>query len=293
MVKKYLIRVAGALCILGALALMFLSSWVTIDGVDRRDLRDLRKDTETILENASDRFTRYIEYDDDFKEELEDNDLPHTRASIRSRFKEISALASELMNDTVSLKEIFTLAAKAPGLITDAENLLESDCADVYFRLAAEHTWANAANQYDDLEINYDETIDSIVVQLEDQAEDTVEIASDLSFAFIALIAVLVIIIALGVVAAITHILNKGRWVKYLFLAILLLMVIGSCVAFPMVSEILADNLENTPALEDIELKIGVAPFIAVALAIAPIVLDIIFERKKVTRFVEVENDGK
>lgn len=63
--------------------------------------------------------------------------------------------------------------------------------------------------------------------------------------------------------------------------------VAGSCVVLPVVSEIAADALGNVPAFAEMTLKMNVTPFIAVVLMIVPVILDIIFERKKEIKVVE------
>jgi hypothetical protein len=60
----------------------------------------------------------------------------------------------------------------------------------------------------------------------------------------------------------------------------LTILVVGFCVAAPLVSDLIVDSAVNIPALEDLVLTITVTPFISVVLAIVPVVLDIIFERK-------------
>lgn len=292
MVKKYLIRVIGALCILGALALMFMPGWVTLDGISRRDLRNIRSDIDGVFDAALDDFTHYNEHNDAFTDELKDCDLPHTRSSIKSRFKEVTHLTEELLDDTVSLQELLTVSIKAPGMMTDMENLLSSrKVSSAFFGSAAEYILYVGTQATGE---EYDSEVVGVAAdELEKAAEDGLDVVSEISPLFVLLAGVLILILALGVAAAALHICNKGRWVKYLFLSVLVVLVAGSCVAFPMASGILADSLDDMSAFEDLALQITVTPFIAVALAIVPIVLDIIFERKKRNTIVEVVTDGK
>lgn len=312
MVKKYLIRIIGALCILGAVALMFMPGWLELDEVDKRSLRDMRSDISGTCTMVEDRFINRLEVDDDFKDDLKDCDLPASRGAIKSRFNDIEDLSDELLDDTVSLQELLTLSVKAPGLIKDAENLLDSDAADLFFAGAAEYTlfyssqaledeysdeqkWSEEYDYY----VDYDyedykaDLTEDAAAQLSETAEETLEMASELSFVFILLAAVLILILVFGAASAILHVCNKGRWVKYLFLVLVVTLVAGSCVVIPMVSEALAATLSEMPAFEDMTLKMTATPFIAAVLTIVPIVLDIVFERKKEKTIPEEVNYGK
>ncbi len=285
MVKKYLIRIVGAFCILGAIALMLMPAWVVLDDVGHRDLRELRSDVSGICAEASDDFVRRIDRDEDFQDELRDYDLPYTRGSIKGKFQDVEDLANELMNDTVSIKEIVMLCFKAPGLLRDMENLLDSDCGDTFFQAAARYILREEGYLSDS-----DVGMDTIVYagdQLREDTENTMEMFYDFSDYLIPVAVVILLPFAFGVACAATHICNKARWLKYLFLAMVIGIVAGSCVVLPVVSEIAADALGNVPAFAEMTLKMNVTPFIAVVLMIVPVILDIIFERKKEIKVVE------
>lgn len=280
--KKYLIRIIGALCILGSVALMFMPGWLELKGISRRDLRDIRSDVDGICTTVTDRMVALVEMDDDFKDELKDCDLPYTKGKIKARLREIGDLAEELLNETISLQELLILACKAPGILEDAENLLDSDAAEILFTDVAKYIlYEGSQAEYSPYDGYNWKLIDTNAEHFMNSAEDVLDGLSVFMFVFILLTSVLILIIALAVISAVTHICNKGRWLKYLYFVLLLGLVVGTCVALPAVSELLAEPLETMPAFEDMTINIMFTPFVAVALMIVPIILDIIFERKK------------
>lgn len=80
--KKIIMRIIGAVCILASLVVMLVPSWITIDNVSRSDFREFRTDTLDDLENIKNEFMGYYEYNEEIKEELENNDLPYTKGKI-------------------------------------------------------------------------------------------------------------------------------------------------------------------------------------------------------------------
>lgn len=52
--KKFLIRFIGALCILGAVAALFMPAWLKIEGVKHSEMRDLRSDITGVVEQVGD-----------------------------------------------------------------------------------------------------------------------------------------------------------------------------------------------------------------------------------------------
>ena len=292
MIKKYLIRIVGALCILGVLALMIMPSWIKLDGISRRDMRDTRTDILGITERVRVAYLDYADASDDNEEHLEDYDLPTTRGKIKSRFNDIDDLAKELLDDQISLKEVFMLSVKAPGLMKDANNFLESDLSPLACNYIASYILMDGSKAvYDTYEDEVYEHIDKEAAYLQEEATNIMDTVEDYSLLAYIPAVVLILIAILFVASAATHICNKGRWLKYLALVILVAMVVGSCVALPMASEMISDMAVDTP-LSDLTLKITVFPFLALALMIAPIVLDIIFEKKKKNNIVEEVNNG-
>ena len=282
MVKKYLIRAVGALCILGSLALIFLASFISLDGVKSRQWRELRNDTESMCQAVEDRFLLELEFSDIFEDELDDCDLPHTKSKIKSRFKEIENMLDIVMSDSIAMKDVLVLSTKAPMLVENLEEIVESDIvSETFFSAVAEYV---VDKQIDQGIIDYGsdrlDIIDATTDMYIEDSEDTVDMISELSSVFVLLTAALLFFICLGVVAAVTHMFNKVRWIKYLYMAFLIILVVGFCVAAPLVSELIVDIAADVPALEDLSLKMAVAPFISVVLAIVPVVLDIVFERK-------------
>ncbi len=280
--KKYLIRIIGSLCILGSAVLMFVPGWIQAKGVDRRELRNMRADVSGICSEVADRLLYRIEMDDDFKDELKDYDLPYSQGRIKARFREIEDLTDELLNSTVSLEELFILSAKAPSIMQDMENLLDSDGADIFFDAAAYYTLYKGSHAIYDPSDNYNqELVDYNAEAIEDATQDAVDVISEFSFLLIVPAMVISLILTLAAASAVTHICNKGRGLKYVFGVILIVMVAGICVALSLTSNMIADLLAAAPAFEDMKLSITAAPFFAIALMLVPGVLDIVFERKK------------
>lgn len=283
MVKKYLIRIVGALCILGAIALMLMPAWLILDDIGHRELRNLRSDIDDLCSNTEELVLERITWDEDFKDELRDYDLPYSRGSIKGKFQDIKALTDELLNDTVSIQEVLTLCIQMPGLVSDAENLLDSDCGDEFFYTAAGYILEQEEPYY---EFDREEKSDA-AEQLQEMMEDDFDVILELSDICISVAIAIIFLFALGVASAATHICNKVRWLKYPFLGIVVGMVAGSCAVLPLASEVFIDVFGGMPAYADVTLKMGIAPFGAVALMIVPIILDIIFERKKERKVVE------
>ena len=277
--KKYLIRVIGALCILGAVALMFMGSWVEVDGIRSKDLRALREDTLGIIESLSEGFMDSLS-DSDFKDDLKDNDLPYTRSTVKDQFKDLSGLAKELLDETISLKELLVLSWKGPGVIKDVDHMLDLEAAEDVFCTIAQYIMFYSSDPVSMDDVTW-EDVEYVAATIEDQTAEVVEGAMDFRMVLYGLVALLIIIGLLGVVGAVTHVCNHGRWVKYMFMIILVALAVGSMIAMPMVNEVLEEALYGTPTLEDLTLKVKFTPILAVALMFVPIVLDIIFERKK------------
>ena len=283
-VKKYLVRIIGALCILGALALIFMPACMSLDGVMGRDLRDLRKDVNNMTDEAKEAFLYELEdswNSEVFEEELEDSDLPSRRSGVKAYFKEIDGLVDTALAGTYALKDVLVLSIKAPGLVEDMENLVDSSyVSKVFFGATAEYVvyqeyYKGNLDRYDE------ETVDSTTQMYMDAAEDSVEVFSELTFIFTLVTGVLVLIIVIGVASAVGQIFDKTRWIKYLFLVLLICLVTGFCIAGPLVTGVVEESMELVPAFEDMSLKVTATPFMALVLAIVPVVLDIIFERKK------------
>lgn len=282
--KKILIRVIGALCILGAAALMFFPSWLTIEGVKQKEFRAVRSDICGSIEKISDAFLQRVMSDEDFQDDLEDYDLPHTRGEVKARFREMEDLAKELVDDQISLQELTKTAFMLPGIMTDLEGLLDSGHGSALFGIAAGYVVYEGAQAMPDAPQQYTE---AVAEALQGSAENAVESFGDYSFLFIIAGILLAAIPALGAVSAVTHVCNKGRWLKYIFLLMLVVMVAGSCVALPMVTGVMSGAAETVPMLEQMSLHMALAPFAAVLVMFIPIVLDIIYERKKIAQKVE------
>lgn len=275
--KKYLIRIIGALCILAAAAVMFVPAWVQLEDVSKKDLRKTRDDITGFMEAVEVEYINSLD-NDDFKDDAENCDLPNTERKAEKFFKNINNLTKDLLDESVSFQELFMLAWEAPALLTDLHSLAELEYAENLFAAASyefydyeyKHGWENGF-------IYSVQDADVVIDAIENGLADLTLI----TIILYAVIGVFVLIFLLAVLSAVLHVCNKGRWVKYLFLVLVVALVAGSCVAFPMVSDLLGEVTADMPELEDMTLSITVTPFIAVALMFVPVVLDIIFERKK------------
>lgn len=252
--KKILIRILGALFILGAVFIMFSTPWVKVDGIKRSEIKDLREVIDEDL-NTTQETILYLVEDEDFKDDMKDYDLPVSKAKIKERIKTTRTLSKNLLDMEISLQDLTTMSFQLPGLIRDTDNLLSTEyVADIVIT-------------------------DSQLMEQED-LEDLVESVEDFSLIFYLMGVLIIILVVLGVASAVTHCLNGGRFIKYIYLVFIVMLVVGLCVTLPMISEIIQSEDTFIEALEDMSLVVTPMPFIAVALMIVPIVLDIIFERK-------------
>lgn len=251
--KKTIFRILGVVCILGALATTLFPSWVQMDGIKTKDLREVRNVTIEDLEGVEDYI---IEEIDTYKEEFKDNDLPSTKGGIKKEFKETKTILENLMDKNISLEEIFSLAIKAPSFIKNTENFL------------------NVRKSY--LSLIFDQS----KITYKSNVEDFLETISEYVFIIWIVISAFVVLFCLATAAVITQSINKMKFFKYIFFGYLLVLVVGICVAIPLISENVISALDLSKVFEDISLKITAMPFIALVLASAPIVFDLIFNRK-------------
>lgn len=254
--KKLLIRLAGALFILASLAALILPTCIKVEEVSKKDFRECREEVTADLQTIENRLVAGLEWNNSpLKDDLKDNDLPSTKSSIKKRMKDAESLAKELVNPELSLKEVLSITGKAPKYIKDTENFLDTTyCADYVFEVSE--------------------------LMAYEHIEDAVDGISSLRGVFVVITAFFVIFAALGVASAVTHCFNKVRYLKYIFLVFLILIVVGMSVAVPALNDVLQDEVELERRFQDMTLRVTVMPYISVALMIIPVVLDIIFERK-------------
>lgn len=267
--KKYLLRVVGALCILAAAATLFFPGWIQIDGIRRKDFRQLQEKLDTIITTEEQFLLNNLDY---FEEDLKDNDLPYKKSGVKAWFRDRGALTKDAMDDKLSLKELTVLIWNAPGLMKDGENLLETD--DVLDEVIAHAVSLDyPASEYTASSIRRYQK--DLIGNLEDAAEHF----GLISICCYAAMAISVLLGLLVVFAAAGHVCNKYRWGKFVLLAISLILAVGSYVGLPMVSSLLQDAFEGVKYLEDIRLRANLIPVISVALLVAPMVLDIVYNR--------------
>lgn len=276
------------MCILAAIALLFMTPLIKINDVSSRDFRTLRNITFDACEGIEENILAYLEKgDEDFQEELKDNDLPYTKGTVKRRVGELENIAKDLLNDSVSMQELLILSCKAPGIVTDLKNILQTNqLSNLTF-----HAFASALAAADEELITPDFDLNSCEELLQTSAEDAVDAIGSLVYLTYVLAGLIILFLALAVLAACTHICNKGRWVKYLLLALVLLIIVGVFIATPALSNVVGgafrDGMNMFEGWADIRLSIAITPFFSVALLVIPIVLDIIFERKKENKQTE------
>lgn len=278
--KKYLIRTIGALCILGAVALMFIGGWVEMKDMDKKELRNVRGKLEDCTAAAETAYISLLKENRMFKDEAKDCDLPTSSSKAKADIKEIDSLVDSVLDETVSFGELLDLTIRAPHIVEKTEELVESDCADSLFTEMAYRMWVD--EYWQDAETTYEEVRAMARTdgqQFADMSETLVDGYEEFSMVVLLLMVALFMIIVLGVGAAATHISNRARWLKYIFLALLVLLTVGTMVATSAVSEMVGEQVGGPFA--DLTLSITVTPFFAIALMIVPVVLDVVSERKK------------
>ena len=253
--KKILIRIVGSLCILASLYVLFMTTWVNVDGIKRSDMRKIKEQITTELEVIENELKMGIVYSESLKDELKDYDLPYTSGQLKRTFRETEDFLLETIDSEVSFKELLLASAKLPGFIKDTESMLDASMVSGLI--------------FETSEFYYAEDI-----------EEAVEVVAEFKFVFYIVVGVLAVIILLGLVSAVTHVLNKRRFIKYFYIAIVVILFCGICIAMPLVMNTVKDNMELAEAVEDIQLKATIMPYVTLLLAAAPVVLDIIFEKK-------------
>lgn len=258
--KKIIIRIIGALCIFGALAILFCSPWVRLKNVSNRELRNIRQELTGDIALVRDKVTEQLA-DPKFRDELRDHGLPGTKAGVKKGAREVSALIEELLNDRVSFGELVQVSAKAPGYIRDVENLLDTrNCGEAVFE-ASEYVY------YDD-------------------AEELIDTVSDYVFLLYIVTGFFVLVGLFGCAGAITHCFGKVKWLKYSFLGILAVLVVGVAIAVHFASGLIPDMFELPKEFQKLSLQITPFPLFALVLGVMPVVLEAVFDREKPVREV-------
>ena len=256
--KKIFVRIAGSLCVVAVLIMFFFTTWVQIEGVKARDMRNFRKQLTGQLEDIQDRLTSALQYEH-IKDDLRDNDLPRTKTGIKNRIGETKDILKELIDDKVSFGELFLVATKGPGYIAETERLLESTyCTDVIF--------------YEGIDVVEMETVQ----QIADEAEQYVGV-------FYLVTIGLVIFVLLGCASVVVNIFGKLNVLKYVFLIIAVVVIFAVSIGIPYLSSFIQNELPLPSEIMDISLGVTAAPYITLFFVVAIIALDIvaIVQKKK------------
>ncbi len=269
--KKYLFRCIGALCILASVASLFFPAWIQIDGIRRKDFRELQDTVGAVVAQEEAWLTENLE---DYKEDLKDNDLPYKKSGLKTWFRDINSILNDGLDDKISLKELTVLIWKAPGFLKDAENLVETDhVLEDGVSLAVNHFYPGS-----------DYTLKSIhrfERTLTDGLEDATGYFGLISMGCYCAIVLSVLLALFAVFSAVGHVCNKYRWGKYVLLGISVILTVGGYVGLPMLSGLLQEFFTGVKYLEDIELRANLFPVLSVVLLLAPVVLDIVSKPKK------------
>ncbi len=264
--KKYLIRCIGALCILGAVATLFFPAWIQIDGIRRKDFRELQDNFATVITAEEELLLGNL---DAWKEDLKDNDLPYKKTDLKNWLRDIQSILKDGLDNHISLKELTVLFWKAPGLLKDAKNLTQTDhVLEDAVTLAVSYFYPDS--------IYTSRSISRFEKHLIDSLEDASEYFGLIRLGCYCAIVLSVLLALFSVFAAVGHVCNKCRWGKYVLLGISLILAVGGYVGLPMLSQLLQDLFTGVQYLEDMTLRANVIPVLSVILLLVPVVLDIV-----------------
>ena len=253
--KKIIMRIIGSLCLLASFAILFFPACMQIGGVARKDLREYRKNLLNDLEQTQ-VFLLANSTLNAFEDDLEDNNLPHKKSDIQERFEETEEILKELLDEDVSLRELFILSLAAPKYLKDTENLLETDvCAEVLCE----------NSKYADFDL----------------LQDVVDTVHDFSILFYVVLGVIIFLMVLVVASAVTHVLNRVRFLKYIYIGFVILLTACLIFLLPILSETIQSEMNLAKTAEDLSLVATMMPTLAIVPTLVPIMLDMIFEGKK------------
>lgn len=264
--KKVITRIVGSICILLAAVLMFFPGNIQLDGVSRRDLREVRNSVTDDIESTRDYFLKkYAESEysanNNLKEELKDVGLPSTKTRLKTRFNKLGYLSKELFDQSISFKELTVYSLEAPELITDAEKLLESDlCVKLFIDSPAK--------------------INAKTIEL---LEDTVFEVSDYKYIFYGVPALFILLFILTVLAVISQSTNRIKPFKYVFTLLIIAITVALYLLIPLVSQYLPEALEfiKYKDITEATLKVTIVPILACVLSLVPVFLDIFAPEKQ------------
>lgn len=254
---KYIIRFIGSICILAAVALLFFSPIVEIDGVKNKDFQTMYSQFEKVSTQQGDWLISAVEQSNSsVKEELREYDLPYRKSELKTWFRNINGLVKETLNRSITLEEVFNLVWNVPGLVEDLENLVQTDSL--------------LEKGINGMVISYDEEAFDIYEILE-KAEGYFDVIRRASYLVIGLFAVLTLLV---VAAVIGNMLNKGRGIKYAVLVIVTAMTVGCYIGVPSLSTLLSEAVSEIEPFGDMKLYTTAVPILACVLLIIPAVLD-------------------
>lgn len=247
--KKILIRLVGTVCILASVLTMFFTTWIQIDGVRTKVFRETRESIYSDLDHLTSQLSLSIDAGSiKIKEDLKDNDLPHTKSGIKKRITKIRGILGDLIDDKLGLGEILTISLNAPQYIVDTTNMLYTDY--VRYKVSGVATTISL-----------------------DGLEDFTGALTEYSWCFTAVSILFFSVILLGLAAAVFNLIDKANALKYIYFGVLILLVAGLAVALPHISEIIASTIMLPEDWEDISFKLTVMPFLTAILALAPCVI--------------------
>lgn len=271
--KTMLIRLVGALCIIGSVVMLFLSPWVQLDGLKRKEKSAVTDVLSEVYDGVEEGAVTLVEDIDEISKALKKADLPYKEKAVKTMVRGITDPLKAVFDEGVSLQGIFSLSWAFPEV---AE----------WMGVTMDVMLDNAAA------IGPAEEVTEVLEDIQDALETPVSIVRVVVIVFLALA-------VLTLLSAVCHMCNRVRWVKYLLLVLVMALVIGSYVAVPIASDSMNDAIEdavdslqeslNLPAevmaavltLENLELTMGLMPALGAVLLLVPVLLDIIFEGKR------------
>ena len=252
--KNVILKITSALCVIISVILFFFTSTVVFSNIRGSEVRAFRKEILANIDNVKDDVVERYEYDR-FVEEMEDNELPETKGAAKRRIREVRNTFETLLDGKISIMDIVNFSSKAPGLIIDTENLLETDFAKAVLKNAGPDAY--------------------------EEVSDTMDYISDITFPFEAIIAFFAILALLGIVSAVLSVFNKASVVKWIYFIILTLVVVAISIGVSLISPELPYMLNLTGDMEDMIITTTASPYLSVVFALASVILGIVIKKKE------------
>ena len=251
--KNKILKITSAICIIISLVLLFCPTLVRFGSTKGSEMREFRNGILSDLETVKENVVFMYETNNVFVEDMKDNNLPKTKGEAKQKFRETKELMQTLLDGKISVIDVVNFSTKTPGVIKDAENLLESNYGNWFFELSKFTT--------------YEETSDIV---------DSTKGIAGLS---IVPVVFFVLLALLGLAAAILPIFNKGNVLRWIYFIVLTLFVAAIFVGVNILSTKLSDALTLEGKTIDMFVKTTIFPFLSVVFAVLSLAVGIIFKK--------------